>query len=142
MSVLKEFFETRRGIYRAYFKDKDLGQLALPPEIKSDYDSAVFMTKENGTGIRESYTEIFANISLHLKSVIRGFNLLDSMPLPTGELILKNPEKNNLMELNFPLCQLLPIWNFSPSFTGDHHLTLKFKASVPQNGKLFYFSCA
>ena len=140
MSKLNELLERRRGRYQAVFGNEELGELASPPEIKAGYDSEHFTIHALPSKKLEAFSEKRAKITLHLRSVNRGFTLLSSENESLLPLLLKTSAADGGGILEFPETRLLPEWEFEPSFTGDHILTLYFFSRCGANGQLFYFS--
>lgn len=140
MGKLNDLLERSRGRYRASFRGNDLGELASPPEIKADYDAERFTVHALPSKKLEGCGEKHARITLKLKSVNRGLSLLSEKTPSPGQLFLTLRNMSNSMQLEFPESQLLPEWEFEPSFTGDHILTLHFFSRSGTNGELFYFS--
>ena len=142
MGNLWDLMEVSRGKYRAFYGGNDLGELASPPEIKADYESRTLLVHDPVLPSRtlEGKAELHALITLKLRAVSRGLELLSSRGEETAELLLKNGGRNEKLQLNFPCVRLLPSWEFIPSFAGEHIITLKFSALMDQSGRLFYFS--
>lgn len=141
MSKLNDLLERRRGRYRAEFGGSDLGELASPPEINADYDSEKFTIHALPSRKLEGCSEKYAEITLKLKGVSRGFGLLSSPPETLKTLKLHTPDETGSgVTLEFPESELLETWQFEPSFAGDHILTLHFLSRCGANGQLFYFT--
>ena len=140
MSRLNEFLERRRGRCQAVFGSRELGELASPPEIKAGYDAERFTIHALPSKKLEGCSEKRAEITLKLKSVNRGFALLSEKSDYLLPLTLKTSITDDSGVLEFPETQLLPEWEFEPSFTGDHILILHFLSRCGANGQLFYFS--
>lgn len=140
MSKLNELLERRRGRYQAVFGSEELGELASPPEIKAGYDSENFTIHALPSKKVEGCSEKRAKITLRIKSVNRGFALLSGETGTLLPLVLKTSPADGGGVLEFPETRLLPEWEFEPSFTGDHILTLHFFSRCGANGQLFYFS--
>ena len=141
MGKLSDIMENRRGSFRAYFNGIDLGELASSPEIKADYDTGNFILLDeiHATRTEEGIPELRARIKLPLKAIKRILHLLHDLPAESGELRLTNHSPGGSLELCFPSSRLLPVWEFIPSLTGDHRITVHFSASSDSAGKLFYF---
>ena len=142
MGTLREILEIRRGIYRASFAGTDLGELAAPPEIRADYSSTGMSVHPAADGSRrmEGEPELRAKIVLKLKALHLALSILDDPPSATALLRLHNPDRRHSATLDFPVSRLLPVWEFAPSFTGDHLITVHFHAAADQTGRLFYYS--
>ena len=143
MSTLKELLEFGRGVYRAFFDETDLGTLAVPPEVKAEgrHPSLTIRDTDAWTRTQTGEPELRAEIRLKLKSVYLGFSMLSDPPA-SGRLRLINSDRRRPAELDFPVCRLLPEWEFAPSFIGDHLLTVHFLAEADDEGRLFYFTGA
>ena len=141
MKRLQEVLTVRKGRYRAFFNGEDLGKPASPPEIRAKYDAVnATVHDENNFSIQlEGEPEIYARITLKLYDVSKALRMLSEMPQQPGELQLKNGYLQTAEVLNFPVSRLLPEWEFEPSFTGDHLITVRFFARADETGKLFYF---
>ena len=142
MSSIRGMMNQRHGRFRAVYNGADLGELACPPEIRAGYEAESFTVQENFALARtiEAVPELSAVIRLRVKAVQLALELLDKLPGNSGELLLRNPDCRPEMELLFPDCRLLPVWEFTPSFTGSHHILLQFSARCGANGKLFRLS--
>ena len=143
MSQLKELLTSRKGKSRICFKSEDLGWPAAPPWIKAGCDAVNLPVFPDGEFARfaEGYPELSARIILKLTDVAKALELLAALPASeSGKLQLINRDCRPPMELAFPVCRLLPEWEFEPSFTENHLITIKFSAIPDENGKLFYFS--
>ena len=139
MSKLNDLSSQWRGKFRAFFKELDLGDLALPPEIRADYSviRVSVLTENNAPGSVESRPQLSGTIALKLKSPEIGLELLSGENCQTGELKLL-PELSRLGKtIIFPSAKLLPRWEFEPSFTGEHVLSLHFELNQSESGKLF-----
>lgn len=143
MGTLREILEFGRGVYRAFFEETDLGILAVPPEVRAECRHASLSIRHTDLRPRtqEGEPELRADIKLKLKSVYLGFAMLNDPPA-SGRLRLVNSDRRRPAELAFPVCRLLPEWEFAPSFIGDHLLTVHFRAESDDLGKLFYFTGA
>lgn len=140
--MLTEVLSVKRGKYRAAFGGVELGELASPPEIRADYDTGTIPVF-GGTGYSrniEGGKELYARINLKTKSVIQALDFLNDLPSDPLALLLYNPDQKPEFRLEFPAVHLLPVWNFEPSFSGDHLISINFYAESDINGKLFYFS--
>lgn len=140
MAQLKELLTARKGKYRICFKGENLGLPAAPPWIKAGSDSVNLPLFPDGEFARfaEGFPELAARIVLKLTDVARALELLASLPAENGKLQLIDHDCRPAMELCFPVCRLLPEWEFEPSFTENHLITVKFYAVPDENGKLFY----
>ncbi|MBE6365676.1 MAG: hypothetical protein E7053_08010 [Lentisphaerae bacterium] len=143
MGSLKDVLEVSRGKFRAFCNENDLGELALPPEIKAGYRAENFVIHDLVLPSRtlEGNAEIHAQITLKLKCLPRALAMLDAPPAENMVLKLQNDSGNPPLTLIFPACKLLPVWEFAPGFTGEHLITLKFSAVCDPQGKLFYYNC-
>lgn len=142
MGTLKDLLTVNRGRYRAHFDGGDLGELASPPEIKADYNASTLLIRgeDRPSEKLEGCRELQAKITLKLKAVDHALLLLENIPENGRNLQLINSDLHHRSELLFPETKLLPVWEFEPSFTGDHLITLHFFARNTPEGKLFYFS--
>ncbi|MBE6357004.1 MAG: hypothetical protein E7058_07835 [Lentisphaerae bacterium] len=144
MDTLKELFKIRRGRYRAFYQGEDLGKLAAPPEVRAKYAaaSAIVHNDYNYSREVEGEPEVSARITLRLYHIGKALKLLSQLPFSPGALELTNMGLEPAEKLIFPLSRLLPEWEFEPSFSGDHLITVKFCAKPDEAGKLFYFTGA
>lgn len=142
MSRLSDLLSVSRGVYRGYFAGEDLGGLAAPPVIKADYDVPSLLVKgESRPSERlEGCRELQAKITLKLKNVNLAWRLLENIHSEADKLELVNSGNRSNTRLTFPESWLLPVWEFEPSFTGDHLITLHFFSRNDGDGKLFYFT--
>ena len=141
MKRLQEILTVRKGRYRAFFNGEDLGKPASPPEIRAKYDAvnATVHDENNFSSQLEGEPEIYARITLKLYDVAKVLRMLSQVPLQSGELQLKNGDLQTAEVLSFPVSRLLPEWEFEPSFTGDHLITVRFLAKADGQGQLFRF---
>ena len=139
MSKLNELLERRRGKYKAVYGGKELGELTSPPEIKAGYDSEQFTIHALPSKKREGYSEKRARITLRLKTVKRGFELLTGDISVPRVLELSAAEEGSGVTLNFPEARIFPEWEFEPSLSADHTLVLHFSARCGAEGTLFTF---
>ena len=142
MSKLNDLSAQWRGKFRAFFKARDLGDLALPPEIRADYSviKIPVLTENNAPSSVESRPQLSGTIALKLKSPEIALELLSSEESQTGELKL-HPELSRFGKtIIFPSARLLPRWEFEPSFTGEHILSLHFELKQSESGKLFFMT--
>ena len=140
MGRLSDLMENRRGGFRAYFAGMDHGELAASPEIRADYETGNIAVLDEVCGTRtvEGEPEVNALIKLPLKAVRRMLILLSDLPAESGELRLTNHAPSGDLTLVFPQSRLLPVWEFIPSQTGDHRITVRFSAVSDSEGELFY----
>ncbi len=139
MDKLDDIFSQWRGKFRAFFRSADLGELALPPEIRTDYSviKVPVSAGNNYPGQVESLPQLSGSVNLKLKSPGAGLELLSGEIFQRGELKLL-PEMSRFGKtIIFPAAKLLPRWEFEPSFAGEHILTLHFELNQSESGKLF-----
>lgn len=139
MSRLNELLERRRGKYKAVYGGRELGTLALPPEIRAGYDSEHFTIHALPSKKLEGYSEKRAEITLHLTNVAKGFELLAGDISEENKLLLSAVNEGSGVTLEFPEARLLPKWEFEPALNSDHTLVMHFYARCAAEGKLFYF---
>jgi hypothetical protein len=142
MKDVQEMCSRHYGSYRAEFAGNELGKLPAPPEIKADYEAVKFPVYDetSAAGYRRitNKARLFGEISMDLPVRDELWQLLFTGQWQSGELILIPEKLSGCMHLRFPSAQLLPRWEFEPSCTGTHFITLHWQLSEDSDGKLFY----
>ncbi len=143
MTGLNDVMSRQHGVYRAYFNSKDLGELALPPEIRSDCEvvKVPVYDDDSAAGYDEigSVPRLFGSVVLRLFAAETVWKLIAGNDGNAGELALHPAANSKCGILVFPVAHLLPRWEFSPTTAGAHTLSVYFQLKSDPAGKIFYY---
>ena len=139
MTGLNDVLSRRYGIYRAGFAGRDLGEMALAPEICTDCEIVkVPVCDENSaSGYDEigNVPRLFGSAALRLFATDTVWKTVAENSGSAGELTVESEH----CKLVFPVAHLLPRWEFAPTSAGAHTLCIHFQLKSDSTGKIFYY---